>query len=166
MWNNAKDKYRGIKVERIRELFDYNPLDGHLRWKVPRQKVNKGDVAGYVSSSDGYRYVCFDYNELLAHRIIWVLVTGDWPRCQIDHVDRNRANNVWANLREATNSQNTRNAGVQRNNKSTNYRGIDIYRGKYRVRIRANGKDILVGKFTSLQEAKAARVEAEKKYWA
>ena len=162
MWNNAKDKYKGITAERAREVFDYNKLDGHLRWKVSRQKINKGDIAGYVSTSDGYRYVCFDYHELLAHRVIWLWVTGEWPKCQIDHFDRNRANNVWTNLRESTNSQNMWNAGAQSNNRSTGHRGVDIRRGKYRVRIHVNGKEIVVGIYRTLDKAIAARAEAER----
>src|ERR1700722_9588092 len=51
MWNNAKDKFLG----RVRELFTYDDEDGYLRWRVARQKVNVGDIAGYVSTSDGYR---------------------------------------------------------------------------------------------------------------
>lgn len=168
MWNNAKDKYSSITVDRVRELFDYDDNEGYLRWKVARQKINKGDIAGYISSSDGYWYVCIDYVEMLAHRAIWLWKTGQWPKCQIDHKDRNRSNNKWNNLREATNSENMRNVGrtAQSNNRSTNYRGIDIKRGKYRVRIHVDGKEVVVGRFLSLQEAKAARLAAEEKYWA
>src|SRR6516162_3957825 len=121
MWNNAKDKTSDITFERVRELFDYNPKDGQLRWKVERQKVVKGGVAGYISKSDGYRYIGIDRHELLAHRLIWLWGTGDWPKCQIDHINRKRADNRWVNLREADNSQQMRNANAQSNNHSTGY---------------------------------------------
>lgn len=166
MWDNAKDKYLGITVDEVRELFEYDLTDGHLRWKASRQKVNKGQIAGYVSKSDGYRYVCFNGHDFLAHRLIWFIVTGQWPKCQIDHFDRDRSNNRWTNLREATNSQGGMNkATAQKNNKSTGVRGVDIRRGKYRVRIHVDGVEIVIGRFLTIEEAKAARQEAEEKYF-
>lgn len=164
MWNNAKDKSYGVTADQVRELFDYNQNDGHLRWKVARQKINKGGIAGSVSTSDGYRYVCFDGRDYLAHRIIWLWVTGEWPACQIDHYDRIRSNNKWTNLREATNSKNMRNTGPQSNN-STGVRGVDIRRGKYRTRIHVDGKEVVVGRFLTIEEAKIARASAEKLFW-
>lgn len=165
MWDNAKDKKLGITVDQVRALFDYSKKDGQLRWKVSRQKIRKGAIAGYISSSDGYRYICFDYHDFLAHRLIWLWMTGSWPKCQIDHYDRDRSNNRWTNLREATNSQNNRNGLAQKNNKSTGVRGVDIRRGKYRVRIFVDRKELVVGRFQTLDEAKAARREAEQKYF-
>lgn len=153
-WNNAKDKNLGDLSGRVRELFNYDPNDGHLRWKVTRQRINKGDIAGYISKSDGYRYVCFDYNELLAHRIIWLLMTGDWPKSQIDHKNGIRDDNKWINLREATNSQNGRNKGAQKNNK-LGVKGIsyDAGRNQYRLRMRIKGKDYMIGRYNTLEEA-------------
>lgn len=166
MWDNAKDKHKGIAVDEVRRIFDYNPEDGHLRWKISRQKINKGAIAGYVNTSDGYRYVCFDGHDLLAHRLIWLIVTGEWPKCQIDHHNRKRSDNRWVNLREAINSQGGMNKSrFHQNNKSTGLRGIDIRRGRYRVRIHVDGQEIVVGRFLLLSEAQKARKEAEKKYW-
>lgn len=36
-------------------------------------------------------------------------MTGEWPEEDIDHVDRNRANNVWENLRAVSRSANLHN---------------------------------------------------------
>lgn len=164
-WDNAKDKNLGDLSGRVRELFDYNPNDGHLRWKVARQKINKGDIAGYVSTSDGYRYVCFDYNELSAHRIVWLLMTGDWPKCQIDHKNKIRDDNRWNNLREATNRKNSYNKDVQKNNK-LGVKGIsyDERRRKYRVRIRIGAKDYTIGRYDTLEEAIEWRKLAEQEF--
>ncbi|SRR5258706_2477554 len=165
-WNKAKDKDLGDLSGRVRELFDYNPNDGHLRWKVTRQKVVKGNVAGYVSKSDGYRYVCFDYNELLAHRIIWLLMTGDWPKCQIDHKNGIRDDNRWPNLREATNSQNNLNKNLQKNNK-LGVKGIwyDEKRKQYRVKITIKGYTYTIGRYNTLEEAIEWRKLAEAEFY-
>jgi len=165
-WNQAKDKNLGNLSEKVRSLFEYDPNDGHLRWKVKRQKVIKGSIAGYVSKSDGYRYVCFDYNELLAHRVIWLLVTGDWPKSQIDHKNGIRDDNRLINLREATNGQNNTNKMVDKRNR-LGVKGImyDSDRKKYRVKISAKGKTYTVGRFDTLEEAKLARQYAEEEFY-
>ena len=61
--------------------------------------------------------VSADRNLVLVHRLIWFWVTGRWPDHQVDHADGNRTNNRWANLREATFSQNIVNRGPNKNNK-------------------------------------------------
>src|SRR5215475_3424029 len=166
MWDQAKDKNLGDLSKRVRELFDYNPDDGHLRWKVARQRVNKGDRAGYINRSDGYRYVCFDYNELLVHRVIWLLMTGKWPKSQIDHKNGIRDDNRWNNLREANNSQNNRNRSSQRNNKlgvkGVNY---DPVRKLYRARITIHGKSYTIGRYKTFEEAIEIRKLAEEEFY-
>lgn len=168
MWNLAKDKNLGIVHSRVRELFRYHPGTGHLLWKVTRRArarlVHPGDVAGYISKSDGYRYVGFDRQEILAHRLIWFYMTGEWPRCQIDHIDRNRDNNRWFNLREATNGLNTFNS-FRKDNKS-GARGVSWSKSsnRWRVRVMVDGKDILIGKFKELNDAIVARQVAEQIY--
>ena len=44
------------------------------------------------------------------HRIIWIIHKGEIPEgMEVDHKDRNRANNYLGNLRLLTHSQNIRN---------------------------------------------------------
>ncbi len=54
----------------------------------------------------------------MAHRVIWCLVTGEWPLQQIDHVDRNKLNNSWENLRDVSQAVNQSNTGLRSTNKS------------------------------------------------
>lgn len=176
MWDLAKDKYRGITANRVRELFDYKPETGQLIWKKyrPLQKkktggrpISEGDTAGYISTSDGYRYIGFDHQEILAHRLIWLWMTGQFPKCQIDHINKIRNDNRWVNLREATNSQNTHRADTGRPNTSTGIKGIwfDKSRNQYRVRLRCNGADVAIGRFLTLDEAIKQKEAAELKYF-
>jgi len=55
--------------------------------------------------------VMLNRQPFLGHRIVWAWLTGDDPGdLYIDHIDRNRANNRWWNLRLGTaelNSVNT-----------------------------------------------------------
>lgn len=50
------------------------------------------------------------------------MVTGNEPVALIDHRDRNPQNNIFSNLREATNSQNTSNSALNVKN-TTGFKG-------------------------------------------
>lgn len=40
-----------VTQERLKELFDYDAHTGNLIWKVRRQRIKVGDVAGYTKES-------------------------------------------------------------------------------------------------------------------
>ena len=110
------------------ELFDYSE---DLIWKKARPHLI-GKVAGVVHYN-GYRQVKIAGSYYLAHRLVWNYVTGEDPaENQIDHIDRNRLNNKFDNLRLVTPKQNQANrtgikgiyrADSKRNPWLANYRG-------------------------------------------
>jgi len=48
----------------------------------------------------------------LAHRVIFLWMTGRWPEGVIDHIDGNRLNNKWENLRDVSQTTNIYNTHV------------------------------------------------------
>jgi hypothetical protein len=103
-----------ITAERLRELFNYDPETGVWRWiarSSPYSCICVGDVAGRVGGR-GYRGIKIDKREYPAARLAWLYMTGEWPRAEIDHVNGNRVDNRWCNLREASNSQNNANKSM------------------------------------------------------
>lgn len=162
--------------EILRELIDYAPHNGKMRWK-PRgirwfvgesYTVRKGRQkqwnsryawasCGYTfTASTGYQAIrlsIFDVKHL-AHRIVWKWMTGNNPPELIDHLDGNATNNRWNNLREATHSLNQRNKGKAKNN-SSGCTGVtwDKSRGKWKVSVKVNGKMINVGRYESYEVA-------------
>jgi hypothetical protein len=145
-----------------RRLFDYDPETGALTWRVrtgPRTPV--GDEAGHLTDK-GYRRVRVHGRLHLAHRIIWLWMTGDWPAGEIDHVNHVRDDNRWTNLREATRVENTRNASMRHDNTSGHV-GVHWHRQnqKWMARIKVNGKLTYLGTFESKADAIAARQAAE-----
>ena len=59
-----------------------------------------------------------------AHRVIWLWMTGEWPKEQVDHINHDRTDNRWCNLREASRLENYRNQSQYKNNKSGLYRSL------------------------------------------
>ncbi len=140
--------------ERLRRVLDYNPETGLFtrrcnvgkRWKI-------GDKAG-SPHNHGYVQIAVDGRKFLAHRLAWLWMTGEWPTFQIDHIDTNRANNQWANLRQASQSQNLMNSSCHYDN-SSGIKGVSWSeeRQKWVAQIRIAGKNRQLGRFNSKQEA-------------
>lgn len=107
----------GLTQASLLELFTYDPSEGVLRWKIDRGPVRAGAIAGRLRT-DGRRGVGIDGKLYYAHRLIWLLMTGDWPGAQIDHKNHVRDDNRWENLRAATVLENCRNRKPYSNNKS------------------------------------------------
>ncbi|RVI91814.1 HNH endonuclease [Sinorhizobium meliloti] len=106
----AKELASGLTREDLLRLLSYDRETGDLVWRVTGHAGNptSGARAGSLHK-DGYTYIKIGRERFAAHRLIWKMVTGEWPEHFIDHADRARSNNRWGNLREATKSQNCSN---------------------------------------------------------
>ena len=94
-----------ITHTQLKEVLEYDPDTGLLKWLVTRGRVKAGYVAGRCRP-DGYVTIKVDGRDYLAHRLAWLWTTGLWPLDEIDHKDGNPNNNRWSNLRQATSRQN------------------------------------------------------------
>ncbi len=143
----------------VLDNFEYR-ADG-LYWQTTNQKRKTGHRAGSMDNR-GYRSIGLRINGKLLryfeHRLCWFYMTGQWPQHMIDHVDRDKSNNAWSNLREATRSQNAMNQ-----NATGVYWNKD--RLKWQAQIKVNGKPKNIGRFINYDEALKARQEAEIKYF-
>ena len=80
----------------LQETFDYNPDTGSLTYRKPRGSLPAGRPAGTAVAS-GYN-VQYNGSYILAHRIIWNIMTGEWPQHPVRHVNGNKLDNRWSNL--------------------------------------------------------------------
>lgn len=156
----AKD---AVTAEFVRTVLSYDPATGILRWRerpdYPRKWNSRhaGKPAGCLVR--GYIQVRLTKSGCYpAHRLAWLLMTGEWPKNEIDHANRQPADNRFENLREATISQNLCNKAMQKNNTS-GYTGVRFrsHHGKWEGRINVRGKTVWREYFDSAQEAAAAR---------
>jgi len=156
-----------ITAQRLRELLHYNPETGVFTWLVLPKKawVKPGSIAGGIGGF-GYTTIKINGTGYRASRLAWLYMTGEWPEHHIDHVDRDRSNNRWSNLRSATVKQNHENRNVYAKSES-GHSGVTLDRTRTPVRwlarIKHNGVHMHIGRFERLEDAIAARVAAERR---
>ena len=87
---------------------------------------------------------------------------GRWPDPEADHIDGDRTNNRWSNLREADKSQNKYNTGVRSHN-TTGARGVyQAKDGRFVARIKIGDKRVNLGSFATAEQASEAYEKAAK----
>lgn len=154
-------------LERAASVLSYNPSTGEFSWKQkphPKCRVTVGSKAGCVSR--GYLAIRIDGRTYHAHRLAWLLTHGEMPVHQIDHANRNRMDNRISNLRQATNQQNQFNRSLAVNNNS-GCTGVHFHKksGKWQARVKHMKKTISLGLYSKLEDAIAARVSGQRKYY-
>lgn len=144
-------------VARIRELLSYDPETGLFSWrKAFCPKIKTGAPAGTRDDRTGYLDIRVDGKKYRAHRVAFVLMTGDWPADLVDHASGDRSDNRWSNLRQCNKTENNQNT-VGRPNGSTGVKGVRLTpEGRYEVRIQADGIRRNLGSFNSLDAAASA----------
>lgn len=151
-----------LTQERLKELLQYDPLTGVFTWLISRGGMYKGSSAGRVGTS-GHIEISLFSNRHQAHRLAFLYMIGRFPLEETDHINRKPSDNRWVNLREVTHKQNKENLNLQKNNTSGHI-GVSwsVERGKWQAYIKHQGERIPLGRFTNLEDAIAARKEAER----
>lgn len=172
-----------IAPELLRQLLRYEPETGKLFWRERPDNLfeeGKHDARHTAScwnsklagkralsclNSNGYYRGRVLRRSLLAHRVIWAMEHGEWPRDQIDHTNGVRTDNRLANLRESNHLKNGKNI----KKKCTNTSGhTGVYwvaaRNRWHSEITVNNNKISLGNHVSIELAVKARLSAEKKY--
>ena len=143
----------------LQSLLNYDSSTGEFSWKCygrySCKKAGSPHSRGYVS-------VAVLKKKYLAHRLAWLYIHGEFPKNQLDHINRNRSDNRIDNLREATNSENCQNKTILKNN-TTGYLGVTRKSGRvgYESSIAFNGKSRYLGTFKTPELAHAAYLQAK-----
>lgn len=155
------EKEAALSLDEARAILAYDAGTGELTWRKSARRGWVGKPAG-TPHSRGYVSVNISRRIYLAHRLAWFLHYGRWPSGQVDHRDGDRANNSIANLREATQSQNSGNMRMRPNNRC-GFKGVCLdQNGRYQAQITKNGRQRGLGRFSTPEEAHAAYVAAAK----
>ena len=157
-----------LTQERLKELLHYDPETGiftRLKTVSNASGAKKGNIAGCINTTDGYRYILIDGKRYNASRLAWFYMEGYLPEKDIDHGNRIRHDDRWKNLRHISHQCNMRNC----KKRYTNTSGITgVYwakkRQKWQAQIGISGKIIYLGIFISKLSAARARWQAEVKH--
>lgn len=150
-------------IASMRETFRYEPETGHvirIKPEDPRRSNRVGKPAGHINKNDGYMQMLHKGKSYLVHRVVFALMTGEWPTASVDHINRNRADNRWSNLRLCNHTESSTNISVSRRNK-TGVRGVQYWpqRDRWVAMIHAHGKKHWLGSFETKEQAIVARIE-------
>ena len=169
--------------EFFRQSLTYYPDTGKLFWKHKPASLFEGGKfspercalswnAKYAGkeaftciANNGYFVGRIRGRNYLAHRVIWAIVHGEWPEDQIDHINGDRTDNRVSNLRPADTTANAMNMGLRSDNQ-TGCAGVGWLpkQKKWRARIKVDGREKYLGHFDTFEEAKAARLRANKRH--
>lgn len=98
---------------------------------------------------------------LKAHRVAWAIMTGKWPTDDIDHINGQRSDNRWQNMRSATRAQNLSNGHVTTG--TSRFRGVHWANGKWHARLSHKNKTVNIGSFDKEEDAARAFDDAAKR---
>jgi hypothetical protein len=140
----------------IGDHIHYDPETGDLRWKrAQNSRSVVGNPCGSINLR-GYVALKFRGTRYQAHRVAYFIMTGEQPG-EIDHVDRNRANNAWRNLRSVPHAVNMLNRDAPLGKYA---RGVSRHNWGYRAIVSRDNQRKYIGTFATVEEASAAYREA------
>jgi len=162
MTTPSDPSYREIPLTRgLVALVDADMYDFLMQWPWHAQwcKSNQSFYAARNGPTiDGKR------TRIMMHRVVLRLSSDD--KRDGDHKFGKTLDNRRSELRILTRSQNCQN-GKHRTNNTSGYKGVSWSKshGKWTAFIQVDGKTKTLGSFDTAQDAHAARLEAEKKYY-
>lgn len=99
----GRRKTRSFTFDELSPLVKYDPDTGHF-FSLTDAELR------ILRHNRGYVVVSLCGVQFLAHRLAWLLMTREWPPEHTDHINRDRSDNRWVNLRLASISQNNANS--------------------------------------------------------
>lgn len=140
------------EIEQLRKEFRFDPETGEVFRRVGHL------VNGYV------RISVEPGKFLQAHRLAWALVHGKWPDQIIDHINGDRADNRFDNLRDISTKMNIQNQRRASKNNKSGLLGVSWSKTMKRwvARIYYDRKYHSLGCFDTAEEAHDAYVSAKR----
>ena len=141
-------------INRLLELFEYNPIDETIKRKRAMGPYKRGSfLTPYCNTQRDYSRIRVDKQQYPYHRIKWLLHYGVDPYpYEVDHINNDRLDNRMSNLRLVTIQQNNQNRSIRSDNKS-GYIGVFRRGNKWVAHIKHNNIRYHLGSFDSVNEA-------------
>jgi hypothetical protein len=153
--------------EELNNWARYDPETGvFFRQGDDYGRYRRGDPLRGTVTPRGYVMLSFRRGQpISAHRAAFCIMTGRWPEHALDHINGNRADNRWINLRLANHSQNRANSLYQAGPMK---RGVSLsgsLEKPFKSRIQVGKERVHLGFFRTEDEAHLAYITASLKYF-
>lgn len=138
--------------------------NGVLYWLERRNGVKPDLIAGKITKN-GYVSIGANWIKAYAHRIVWFMHYGEIQKgFDIDHINHDRTDNRIENLRLVSRSENLKNKGKVLS--SSGEMGVywNERAKKWEAALNVNGKKKYLGLFDTVDDARNARVKADRVY--
>jgi len=152
-------------AEHLREMLHYDPATGILTWaRKPNRRIAVGAVAG-VTRKDGVS-IGLGGVSYLAHRVAWLLMTGEWPVGVVDHRDTDPTNNRWKNLRDVSQGVNSQNRRRAQRNSQTGVLGVSrcSQTGRLKAQLQTPTGPLWLGRHDTAEQAQNAYIAARRQH--
>jgi hypothetical protein len=150
-----------LTADLLREIVRYDKDTGKFTWLANRgTRARAGHEAG--SLSNGYVTIKLQGKVHKAHRLAWLYMTGAWPVMSIDHIDGDKANNKFSNLRDVSRSANLQNQIRPQAGNRAGALGVTPHRSGFQARIQTGKTQKYLGTFQTAEQAHAAYLDAKR----
>lgn len=150
-----------LTASRLRELMEYDPKTG-LWIRLYVINGRQRPTSGNPTHSEGYCRITIKGERKFTHQWAFLYMTGSIPD-EIDHINGDRSDNRWGNLRAATRTQNNGNRRVSKRHLPkgvTEVMSRGKKTGRFFARIHHQGQRRHLGCFASVEEAQTAYMNA------
>ena len=126
-------------IEHLRASLHYDADTGLFTWIKHKKRPDLiGRPAGSAQSA-GYWAIAIYNRKQLAHRLAWAYVTGKWPSQHIDHINGDKRDNRFCNLRQVSRFGNLQNMRKAAKTNKIGLLGVCRHQGKWIMQLMANG---------------------------
>lgn len=140
-----------ITAEWARDVVAYDAETGEFRWRRSNPRRKAGDLAGFEIG--GYWAVSLKGRNVRAHRLAFLLVKGRWPAEMVDHINGDRMDNRWSNLREASPAVNAANRHRCNRQNALGVLGVRAQGTKYRAAVMHGYRTVGLGTHDTAEQA-------------
>lgn len=145
---------KNLSGEELRRRLHYDPETGIFTWIDCKRPDKNGKQAGTINTS-GYIQISFVGKLYLAARLVFLYMTDSWPTQEVDHKNRDKLDNRWINLSEASDSIQMHNRNKFGKNRSLPV-GVCFVKSLYIAQIQKDKKHYYLGSYQTPFEAEAA----------
>ncbi len=152
-----------LDAETVRSALHYDPITGEWTWSNPTGPRVKPLARAGSYTGAGRRAIQIHGKSYLAARLAFLYMLGRWPEGDVDHINLDKRDDRWCNLRDVTHSQNMINSNKSRP-KNRLPRGVYPVTegGRYFSHICVGGEPKYLGSYDTPEAAHRAYQEAAK----